>query len=93
MISVSDKEWRERKLNNNLINKCSQDNNFSQILSKLVIARKFNNEEIHTINNFKNVNFYNVFKFNKDFKKSLDLVEEKIKNNEKICILGDYDVD
>ena len=66
MISVSNKEWRERKLDNNLINKCSQDNNFSQILSKLVIARKFNKEEIHTINNFKNVNFYNVFKFNKD---------------------------
>jgi len=57
MISVSDKEWRERKLDNNLINKCSQDNNFSQILSKLVISRKFNNEEIYTINNFKNVNF------------------------------------
>ena len=93
MISVSNKEWRERQLDNNLINKCSQDNNFSQILSKLVIARKFNNEEIHTINNFKNVNFYNVFKFNKDFKKSVVLVEEKIKNNEKICILGDYDVD
>ena len=93
MISVSDKEWRERKLDNNLINKCSQDNNFSQILSKLVISRKFNNEEIYTINNFKNVNFFNVFKFNKDFKKSVDLVVEKIKNNEKICILGDYDVD
>ena len=57
MISVSDKEWRERKLDNNLINKSSQDNNFSQILSKLVIAREFNNEEIYTINNFKNVNF------------------------------------
>ena len=53
MISVSNKEWRERKLDNNLINKCSQDNNFSQILSKLVVSRKFNNEEIHTINNFK----------------------------------------
>ena len=54
MISVSDKEWRERKLDNNLINKCSQDNNFSQILSKLVISRIFNNEEIQRLNNFKN---------------------------------------
>ena len=35
----------------------------------------------------------NISKFNKDFKKSVDLVVEKIKNNEKICILGDYDVD
>ena len=55
MISVSDKEWRERKLDNNLINKCSQDNNFSQILSKLVISRKFNNEEIYTIKILKNL--------------------------------------
>jgi single-stranded-DNA-specific exonuclease len=46
MISVSNKEWSERKLNTNLVNKLSQDNNFSQILSKLIISRNFNDEEI-----------------------------------------------
>ena len=50
MISVSNKEWSERKFDDNLVDKCSQDNNFSQILSKLVISRKFNQEEINTIN-------------------------------------------
>ena len=79
MISVSNREWGERKFNENLVNKCSQDNNFSQIVSKLIVSRKFNDDEIYTINNSKNVNFPNVFKFNKDFNKSIDLVVKNIK--------------
>ena len=51
MISISNKEWSERKIDGNLANKLSQDNNFSQILSKLIVSRKFNNEEIYSINN------------------------------------------
>ncbi len=93
MISVTNREWGERKLNENLVNKCSQDNNFSQIVSKLIVSRKFNDDEIYTINNSKNVNFSNVFKFNDDFNKSINLVIKNIKNKSKICILGDYDVD
>nr|MBC8307621.1 DHH family phosphoesterase [Pelagibacterales bacterium] len=93
MNSVSNREWGERKFNENLVNKCSQDNNFSQILSKLIVSRKFNDDEIYAINNSKNVNFPNVFKFNEDFNKSIDLVVKNIKKKSKICILGDYDVD
>ena len=93
MISVSNREWGERKFNENLVNKCSQDNNFSQILSKLIVTRNFIDDEIYTINNSKNVNFSNFFKFNKDFTESIDLVIKNIKNKSKICILGDYDVD
>ena len=93
MISVSNKEWSERKFDDNLVDKCSQDNNFSRIISKLVISRKFNQEEINTINDLNNADFSNVFKYNKDFINSVDLVIKNIKNNSKICILGDYDVD
>jgi single-stranded-DNA-specific exonuclease len=93
MISVSNKEWSERKLNTNLVNKLSQDNNFSQILSKLIISRNFNDEEIHSIKHLKNTNFSNVFNFIEDYKKSIDLVINCVKNKETICILGDYDVD
>ena len=93
MISISNKEWSERKFNTNHIDKLSQDNNFSKILSKLIISRKFNNEEIHSIKHFKNIDFSNVFKFNNDYKKSLDLVYSCIKNKEIIYIFGDYDVD
>ena len=35
----------------------------------------------------------NVFLNNKDFNQSIKLVVNSIKNKEKICILGDYDVD
>ena len=66
MISVSNKEWSERKINTNLVDKLSQDNNFSQILSKLIISRNFNDEEIHSIKHLKNTNFSNVFNFNED---------------------------
>ena len=93
MISVSNKEWSERKFSTNLVDKLSQDNNFSQILSKLIISRNFNDEEIHSIKHFKNINFSNVFKFNDDYKQSIDLVSKCIKNKEPICIFGDYDVD
>jgi len=93
MISVSNKEWSERKFSTNLVDKLSQDNNFSQILSKLIISRNFNDEEIHSIKHFKNINFSNVFKFNEDYKQSIDLVIKCVKNNETICIFGDYDVD
>ena len=93
MISVSNKEWSERKFNTNLVDKLSQDNNFSQILSKLIISRNFNDEEIHSIKHFKNINFSNVFKFNEDYKQSIDLVIKCVKNKEPICIFGDYDVD
>ena len=93
MISVSNKEWSERKFSTNLVDKLSQDNNFSQILSKLIISRNFNDEEIHSIKHFKNINFSNVFKFNEDYKQSIDLVIKCVGNKEPICIFGDYDVD
>ena len=44
MISVSNKKWSERFYESKKIDKCSQDNDFSQILSKLVVSRKFNDE-------------------------------------------------
>ena len=68
MISISNKDWSERKINTNHIDKLSQDNNFSQILSKLIVSRKFNNEEIYSINN--NIEIINNFKNNNDFIKA-----------------------
>ena len=93
MISVSNKEWSERIFDINRVDKCSQDNDFSQILSKLIISRKFNDEEIHSINNPDSIIFSNVFRFNIDFKNAVKLVSDVIDRKEKICIFGDYDVD
>ena len=91
MISVSGKNWEEIIINQNSVDKLKQDLGFNDILSRLIVSRKFNEEEIASINN--NLNLNNVFHSTNDFKKSINLVLGAINNREKICILGDYDVD
>ena len=63
MISVSGKKWEEKKTNKNLTEKLNQDYNFSPILSKLVISRKFDQTEITSIEN--HLDLKNVFLQNK----------------------------
>ena len=91
MISVSNRIWEQKKVNKNSIEKLKQDYNFSSILSKLVLSRKFDQTELSSINNSLELN--NVFFKNNDFEKSIKLVVDTINNDEKVCILGDYDVD
>ena len=91
MISVSGKHWCEKKINKNSIEKIKQDFNFTDILARLIISRNFNQSEIYSINN--NISVTNEFIKNDDFNKAADLLINSIKNNENICILGDYDVD
>ena len=91
MISVSNKKWQEKKFNKNLVEKIKQENNFSRILSQLIITRDFDQNEIYLIKN--SLNLSNIFQNNPDFIKSVKLVGDSINKKEKICILGDYDVD
>ena len=91
MISVSGRKWKEAKVNSNLVEKIEQDFSFSKILSQLIISRKFDDKEIFLINN--ELELKNFFQENSDFLNSAKIVENAIKNKEKICIFGDYDVD
>ena len=91
MISITGKTWEQKKINKNSIEKLKQDYNFSDILSKLVISRRFDQTELGSIDNHLDLN--NVFLKNSDFEKSIELVSNSINNQENICILGDYDVD
>ena len=91
MISVLGKKWEQKKTNKNSIEKLKQDYDFSDILSRLVISRKFDQTELSSIDN--NLKLNNVFLNNVDFIKSIELVTNSINNQENICILGDYDVD
>ena len=91
MISISGKQWEERKINKNTIEKLKQDYGFSEILSRLIVSREFDESEILTIEN--NLDLTNVFTNNSDFLEAIDLIVEIIKKKEKICIVGDYDVD
>ena len=91
MISVSGKKWTERIINKNSIDKIKQNYGFSEILAKLIVSRKFNETEIFNIKNDLKIN--NKFINNKDYILASDILTNSIKNKEKICILGDYDVD
>ena len=91
MISVSGKKWAERTINQNSVDKIKQDYGFSEILAKLIVSRKFNETEIFNIKNDIEIN--NKFISNKDYILASEILTNSIKNKEKICILGDYDVD
>ena len=91
MKSVSGKKWFEKKVDKNLIEKIKQDYSFSEILARLVVSRKFDLTEIHSISNTLEIN--NIFSKNLDFNNASNVLIEFIKTKKKICILGDYDVD
>ena len=91
MISVSGNKWTEIKYNKSKVQKISQDNNFNEIISKIISINNFTKEEIYSIENL--IDFKNPFLSNKDFNKSKEIIIEHIKNKKKILVIGDYDVD
>ena len=91
MISISGKIWKQQKVNKNLIEKVKQDHGLGNILSQLIISRNYDASEIYGINNLQKL--INIFKDDCDYKKATKMLLYCIKNNENICILGDYDVD
>ena len=91
MLSVSGKYWEEINVSKRIVDKVKNDNNFSEIISKIIISKKFDKEELNSINYDLEVS--NPFLDNKDFKKGHSLLKESLKNKEKIVVVGDYDVD
>src|SRR6056300_53196 len=91
MISVSGKIWTEQKVNKNLVEKFKQDYGLGDIITKLIISRNYNSSEIYGINNKQKL--INIFKDDRDFQSASQILIKAIKNNDNICILGDYDVD
>ena len=91
MISVSGKKWEKQKVNKNLVEKAKQDYGFGDILSQLIISRNYDASEIYGIKNSQKL--INIFIDDIDYKKASLILLNSIKNNENICILGDYDVD
>ena len=91
MTSLSGNIWEEIKFNEQLSQKVKQDHKFSDILSRLIINRNFNEEEIYSIYN--KVSIINPFINNLDFELSKNLIINFINSKKKILIIGDYDVD
>ena len=51
MISINGNSWEETDVDKRLVEKLKQDFNFSEIISKLLINRDYNKDEIYSLNN------------------------------------------
>ncbi len=91
MKSISGKNWEELRLSKRLIEKTKIDHKIDDIQSKLIISRNFSDEEIFLIKN--QINLINPFQHSDDFLKGFNLLKKNIVENNKILIIGDYDVD
>ena len=91
MISVSGKYWEEEKISKRLSEKIKIDHNFKDIVVNQILSKKFDKNEIYSIEN--NIQLSNPFINKYDFTAGIDLLDKSIKKNENICIIGDYDVD
>ncbi|WP_440911866.1 single-stranded-DNA-specific exonuclease RecJ [Candidatus Pelagibacter sp.] len=91
MKSVSGKNWEELSLDARLIEKIKIDHALNDVQAKLVLSRNFSKEEIFLIRN--KISLNNPFLKTKDFLSGIELLQKCIINNEKILIIGDYDVD
>jgi len=91
MQSVSGKYWEELKINKRIFDKVKSENNFSDIINKLILLRNFNKDEIFNINN--RIELTNPFLKIKDFDNCYNTLKETINKKGKILIIGDYDVD
>ena len=78
MISVSGKKWEEKKINQNLVDKLKQDYDFNDILSRLIISRKFDNDK-----DIKDANKMGITDLNKKYE-----LNEIIKGDSIFCLTG-----
>ena len=91
MISVSGRNWEEEYANKRFVEKIKIDHGFNNIQSKIILSRNYSKEEIYLIKN--NIDLKNPFHQTKDFLLACELLKKNIKNQRKILIIGDYDVD
>ena len=91
MHSISGKNWEELNINKRLLEKIKIENNFSELVSKLILIRNFSSEEILSISN--DLAIANPFLYENDFLKAAKIIEKTISKDEKILVIGDYDVD
>jgi len=91
MKSVSGKYWEESKINQRIYEKIKSENNFTDIINKLILLRNFDKDEIFSINN--KIELINPFFKIKDFENSYKTLKDTIEKKGKILLIGDYDVD
>ena len=91
--SVKGKEWVLKDFDKNLAEYISKEYDLDFLTSRLLANRNIHQKNIENFLNPKIKNFLpNPYNF-KDMGKGLETIFRHIKNKNKICIFGDYDVD
>jgi len=91
MKSVLEMTWKMKSIPERLILKKKQDYNISYLLSQTFLNKNYTDEEIYT--SLGNENLYDLTYQNEDFELASKYFLECSKENKKILIFGDYDVD
>jgi single-stranded-DNA-specific exonuclease len=91
MISVSGKNWEELNINKRLVEKIKIDHGLNDIQSKIILSRNYSSEEIYLIKN--KIDLKNPFSNTKDFLEGCELLKKNLYRQNKILVIGDYDVD
>ena len=86
------KIWNVKKYDNELIERIKDTYNVSEIMAKLLVSRNIEFEQIDNFLNGTLEDLNDPYEI-KDMDKLVDRIDKAIKNKEKICIYGDYDVD
>lgn len=86
------KTWNLRKYDNDLVKRIQDTYDVSEIMAKLMIARNIEFDEINSFLKGSLDDLKDPYEL-KDMEKLVERIDKAIKNNEKICIYGDYDVD
>ncbi len=92
-LSVKSKNWILKKYNNDDVQYFKENFSLDEITCRLLSIRKIKRNEIKNFLNPSIKNFLPNPDTLNDMKKSSERTIKAIKNNEKIAIFGDYDVD
>lgn len=86
------KIWNVKKYDNELIGRIKDTYKVSEIMAKLLVSRNIEFDEIDNFLNGTLDDLNDPYEI-KDMDKLVERIDRALKNKEKICIYGDYDVD
>jgi len=86
------KIWNVKKYDNELIERIKDTYKVSEIMAKLLVSRNIEFDEIDNFLNGTLDDLNDPYEI-KDMDKLVERIDRALKNKEKICIYGDYDVD
>lgn len=87
------RKWQVNEIDNNEIERIEKNFNISKLVASIIAGKGLKtDEEIEVFLHPRRTDFHNPFLM-PDMEKAANRIVEAIKNNEKVAIYGDYDVD